>query len=296
MGNITFRDTAKSNIRKSILLLGTMVILLSAVITAIGLYLGYNPGFILLIALAFSLISTAMSYWNADSIVLLMTRAKIIMPEDNPMLHNIVEEMSIAAGIPIPRIAIVEDNAPNAFATGRDEAHALIAFTTGILSKMNREELQAVTAHELSHIKNRDTLVSAVAAVTAGMIAIVVDITWRISFGSSRSKNQNPILLIAAVASIILAPIAAILIQAAISRKRESLADATAVAFTRNPAGLRQALEVLRDDSTVVSTKSNAVAHLWIESPLKQNKMSKLFDTHPPIQQRIDLLKKMEQG
>lgn len=294
MSNITFRDTAKSNIRKSIFLLVIMVILLSALITAVGLYLGYNPGIILLLALAFSLFSTALSYWNADSIVLLMTKAKVISPEDNPILHNLVEEMCLAAGISKPRIAIVEDDAPNAFATGRDEKRALIAFTTGILAKMNREELQAVTAHELSHIKNKDTLVSAVAAVTAGMIAIIVDITWRISLGNSRSKNQNPLLLVAIVASIILAPIAAILIQAAISRKREALADATAVAFTRNPTGLRQALEVLRDDSTVVSAKSNAVAHLWIESPLKPSKLSRIFSTHPPIQQRIDLLKQME--
>jgi heat shock protein HtpX len=199
----------------------------------------------------------------------------------------------------MPKIAIVEDSAPNAFATGRDPEHAVIAFTSGILQIMDREELQGVTAHELAHVANRDTLVMAVAATTAGAIAIISDMAIRMSWftgGNRRDNNDNgnPIGAIVAIVAIVLAPIAALLLRSAISRKRESLADATAVAFTRNPTGLRRALESLAADTTVVQQKSNAVAHIWIESPLDGSSTSKLFATHPPIAERIALLKQME--
>jgi heat shock protein HtpX len=227
-----------------------------------------------------------------------MTGAQLITREDNPELFNLVEEVVIASGLPMPKVAIVNDTAPNAFATGRDPEHALIAFTTRILEVMDRDELQGVIAHEMAHVANRDTLVSAVAATTAGAIAILSDFMARMMFfGGGRDRrdgNSNPILLVVSLAIMILAPMAAMLLRSAISRRRESLADATAVSFTRNPAGLRRALETLAADSTVVRQRSNAVAHIWIESPLDGKAVSKLFSTHPPIEERIETLRAME--
>ena len=250
------------------------------------------------IAVGVSLIGVWGSYYGSDKLVLTMTGAKLIQREDAPELFNLIEEIVIASGLPMPKVAIVEDTAPNAFATGRNPEHALIAFTTRILEVMDRDELQGVIAHELSHVANRDTLVSAVAATTAGAIAILSDFMARMMFfGGGRNRrdgNSNPLLLVVSLFIMILAPMAAMLLKSAISRKRESLADATAVSFTRNPAGLRKALEVLAADSTVVRQKSNAVAHIWIESPLDSKSLSKLFSTHPPIEERIATLRAME--
>ena len=240
-----------------------------------------------------SLIGVWTSYWKSDSLVLTMTQAKVISHEDAPQLYNLVEEVCIAAGLPMPKIAIVQDSAPNAFATGRDPNHAVIAFTTGILEKMDREQLQGVAAHEMAHVGNRDTLVMAVAATTAGLLAILADMGARMAFFSRRGNDSNPIAIIVSLVIILLAPIAALLLRAAISRKREALADATAVQFTRNPTGLRRALETLAADSTVVHQKSTAVAHVWIESPL-DGKSKSMFDTHPPLAARIALLREME--
>jgi heat shock protein HtpX len=269
------------------------------VIYAVALYLGYTSVGIIPIAVGISLISVWGSFYNSDKIVLTMTGAKVIDHDTAPQLFNLVHEITIASGMPMPKVAIVEDDAPNAFATGRDPEHAVIAFTTGILRVMDREQLQGVAAHELAHVANRDTLVSAVAATTAGAIALMSDFLLRISlFGGGRRDSNggaNPFVLIAALVAAILAPIAAVLLKAAISRKRESLADATAVAFTRNPTGLRRALETLAADSTVVHQKSNAVAHLWIESPLDNKMTSKLFATHPAIEERIANLRALEQ-
>jgi len=250
------------------------------------------------LAVGISLIGVWGSYYGSDKLVLKMTGAKVIQREDNPELFNVIEEVVIASGLPMPKVAIVVDSAPNAFATGRDPDHALIAFTTRILEIMDRDELQGVIAHEMSHVGNRDTLVSAVAATTAGAIAILSDFLMRMMwFGGGRrdrDSNANPVLLVLSLVVLILAPIAATLLKSAISRRRESLADATAVSFTRNPAGLRKALEVLSADSTVVHQKSNAVAHIWIESPLDGKAVSKMFSTHPPIQERIATLRAME--
>jgi heat shock protein HtpX len=250
------------------------------------------------LAVGISLIGVWGSYYGSDKLVLKMTGAKVIQREDNPELFNVIEEVVIASGLPMPKVAIVVDSAPNAFATGRDPDHALIAFTTRILEIMDRDELQGVIAHEMSHVGNRDTLVSAVAATTAGAIAILSDFLMRMMwFGGGRrdrDSNANPVLLVLSLVVLILAPIAATLLKSAISRRRESLADATAVSFTRNPAGLRKALEVLAADSTVVHQKSNAVAHIWIESPLDGKAVSKMFSTHPPIQERIATLRAME--
>jgi heat shock protein HtpX len=244
-----------------------------------------------------SLISVWGAYYGSDKLVLKMTGAKLLQEEDNPKLFGLVQEVCIASGMPMPKVAIVYDDAPNAFATGRNPEHALIAFTTGILDVMDRDELQGVIAHEMSHVANRDTLVSAVAATTAGAIAIASDILTRMMFfggARNRESNNNPIALIFSLLILILAPLAALLLKSAISRKREALADATAVSFTRNPAGLRKALEILARDSTVVQQRSNAVAHIWIESPLDAKSVSKLFATHPPIEDRISTLRSME--
>lgn len=292
-----FRALQAANKRKTFGLLffmGLLVWLIAYV--AISNFGGTGAGVIPL-AVGISLISVWGSYYASDKLVLKMTRAKVIQESDNPKLFNLVHEVCIASGLPMPKIAIVDDPAPNAFATGRDPNHALIAFTTGLLDVMDRDELQGVVAHEMSHVANRDTLVSAVAATTAGIVALISDILMRVLwFGGGRNRdhhgNQMPIFL--AIIPLILAPIAATLLKAAISRKREALADATAVSFTRNPAGLRAALEVLARDNTVVQARSSAVAHMYIESPLDASAASKLFATHPPIQERIETLRRME--
>jgi heat shock protein HtpX len=274
--------------------MGVLVWLIAYV--AVSAFGGSGAG-VIPIAVLISLITVWGSYFGSDKLVLAMTRAHVIQESDNPKLFNLVHEVCIASGLPMPKVAIVQDNAPNAFATGRDPEHALIAFTTGLLEVMDRDELQGVVAHEMSHVANRDTLVSAIAATTAGIIALISDILMRMLwFGGARSRdhrdNQMPIFL--AIIPLILAPIAATLLKAAVSRKRESLADATAVSFTRNPAGLRSALEVLARDNTVVAARSSAVAHMYIESPLDASAASRLFATHPPIQERIATLRAME--
>jgi len=292
-----FRALQAANKRKTFGLLffmGLLVWLLAYV--AISSFGGTGAGVIPL-AVGISLISVWGSYYASDKLVLKMTRAKVIQESDNPKLFNLVNEVCIASGLPMPKVAIVEDPAPNAFATGRDPNHALIAFTTGLLDVMDRDELQGVVAHEMSHVANRDTLVSAIAATTAGIVALISDILMRMLwFGGGKNRDhhgdQMPIFL--AIIPLILAPIAATLLKAAISRKREALADATAVSFTRNPAGLRAALEVLARDNTVVQARSSAVAHMYIESPLDASAASRLFATHPPIQERIEILRKME--
>jgi heat shock protein HtpX len=298
MATFSFREAQSSNKRKTFFLLGVMGALTWLVLISIFTYLGTSSAAIVPFAVGLTLFSVWGSYYGSDKLVLTMTGAKLIQESDNPKLFGLVQEITIASGLPMPKVAIVEDSAPNAFATGRNPEHALIAFTTGILDAMDRDQLQGVIAHEMAHVGNRDTLVSAVAATTAGVIALISDILMRMMwFGGGRrdrDSNGNPIMLIVSLIVLILAPIAAMMLKSAISRKRESLADATAVAFTRNPAGLRSALEVLAADSTVVRQKSTAVAHIWIESPLDAKAVSKMFASHPPIQERIATLRAME--
>ena len=287
-----------ANRRKTFGLLASMGLLTGLVAYAALTYFGSSGAAIVPVAVGIALIGVWGSYYGSDKLVLTMTGAKLIQESDNPKLFGLVQEVCIASGLKVPKIAIVVDPAPNAFATGRNPEHALIAFTTGILDVMDRDELQGVIAHEMSHVANRDTLVSAVAATTAGAIAILSDVLTRMMwFGGGRrdrDSNSNPLLIVFSLLILILAPIAAVLLKSAISRKRESLADATAVSFTRNPAGLRAALEVLARDSTVVQQRSTSVAHIWIESPLDGSSVSKLFSTHPPIQERLAALKAME--
>ena len=296
---MNFRTMQAANRRKTIGLLVGMGVLMWCVVYAALTYFGGTGAGIVPIAVGIALISVWGSYYGSDKLVLTMTGAKLIQESDNPKLFDLVQEVTIASGLPMPKVAIVIDSAPNAFATGRNPEHALIAFTTGILDAMDRDQLQGVIAHEMAHVANRDTLVSAVAATTAGAIAIVSDMLTRMMFfGGGRDRNRegggNPLMLVISLVILILAPLAAVMLKSAISRKRESLADATAVSFTRNPAGLRSALEVLSADSTVVQQRSTAVAHIWIESPLDSKSVSKLFSTHPPIAERIAVLKSME--
>jgi len=297
MADNQFRALESANKAKTYFLLASMGLLTWLVAYAAMTYFGLGTASTMVpIAVGVALIGVWGSYYGSDKLVLRMTGAKLITRDDAPELFNVIEEVVIASGLPMPKVAIVEDIAPNAFATGRDPDHALIAFTTRILEVMDRDELQGVIAHELAHVANRDTLVSAVAATTAGAIAILSDFLMRMMFfgGRNRERNSNPIALALSLVILLLAPIAAVLLKSAISRKRESLADATAVSFTRNPTGLRRALEVLAADTTVVAQKSNAVAHIWIESPLDGQAVSKLFSTHPPIQERIATLRAME--
>jgi len=298
MPDNSFRVMQASNRRKTIGLLMGMAVLIWLVAYAAMTYFGAAGIGVMPFAVGIALISVWGSYYASDSLVVRMTGARVIEESENPKLFGLIQEVIIASGLPMPKVAIVQDPAPNAFATGRNPEHALIAFTTGILEAMDREQLQGVIAHEMSHVGNRDTLVSAIAATTAGAIALLSDFLMRMMwFGGGRrdrDSNSNPIALILSLFVLILAPIAAVLLRSAISRRREALADATAVSFTRNPAGLRSALEVLAADSTVVRAKSNAVAHIWIESPLDGSSVSKLFATHPPIQERIAALRAME--
>ena len=292
-----FRALQSANKRKTFLLLIAFAFLMWLVAFAAVSYFGGSGAAVVPIAVGFSLLTTWWSYYSSDKLVMRMTGAQVLQESDNPKLFGLVQEVCLASGLPMPKVAVVVDDAPNAFATGRNPEHALIAFTTGILDVMDRDELQGVIAHEMAHVANRDTLVSAVAATTAGAIAILSDMLMRMMwFGGRRDRdsNANPITLVISLVVMLLAPLAAMLLKAAISRKRESLADATAVDFTRNPSGLRKALEVLAQDSTVVQQRSNAVAHIWIESPLDGKSVSRLFATHPPIEERIATLRRLE--
>lgn len=261
---------------------------------------------ILYIAFIFALVMNFVSYWYSDKIVLAMYRAKQIEKRDNPEVYRIVENLCLTAGLPIPKIYIIPENQPNAFATGRSPQNASIVFTQGILQILDKRELEGVAAHELSHVGNRDILISTVAVVLAGFVAMMADFFMRLSFWGFRgrdNKNQNPIMLIVGVAAAILAPIAATLIQLAISRNRELLADSSGVLLTRDPEGLATALEKISRSNIPMMMANHATNHLFISDPEKKQRgegeesiswFAKIFMTHPPIQERIRLLREME--
>jgi heat shock protein HtpX len=292
------------NRRTSWLLLFASFALLCLVGLALGVYLGAGLfGFVFAIVVSGGM--TFAAYWNSDKMALAASRATPASVEQFGQLHNIVEGLSIAAGIPKPRIHVVDDPAPNAFATGRDPEHAAIAVTTGLMQIMNRTELEGVLAHELSHIRNYDIRVNTIVVATAGAIAMITDMFWwSMWLGGSRRRSSNdggnPIALIGMIFVLVLAPMAAALIKAAVSRKREALADATAVELTRYPTGLRQALEKLAGNTAVVQHASHATAHMWIESPLDRAeghegaRLNGMFDTHPPLADRINVLRELE--
>lgn len=232
-------------------------------------------------------------YFIADKLAVMTTGAVEIEKKDNPRLWNIVENLSIRDGLPMPKVYIVNDPAPNAFATGRDPKHSVVAATSGILEIMNDRELEAVFAHEMSHVKNYDIRVSMIAFGLVSVIGLLSDFVLRMLFwgGNRRESNQNPVMLIVGIAIIILAPIAAMLIQLAISRQREYLADASGVEMTRDPEGLASALGKLLQYGRPMQKQSTATAHLYISNPLKGGMVANLFSTHPPLEKRIERLR-----
>ena len=252
-------------------------------------------------AVIFSILMSLGSYWWSDKIVLAMSNAKEVTHEDGREIYHLVENLCITAGLPVPKIYLIEDSAPNAFATGRDPEHGVICLTTGIVSKLEKIELEGVIAHELSHIGNRDILLSTVVVVLVGFIALMADWfrNWTFWGGRRRSNDSEGggqlqiILFVLAIVLSILAPIASVLMQMAISRKREFLADADGALLTRYPEGLARALEKISADQEPLEVANRATAHLFIVNPFKGKKLSKLFMTHPPVEERIAALRNL---
>jgi heat shock protein HtpX len=270
------------------------------VVVAVGyVFAGYfQSSAILYGAVAFSVVTSVASYWFSDRIVLKMSNAKELSLEDGRDIYRIVENLCISAGMPMPKVYLMEDAALNAFATGRDPQHGVICLTTGIVNRLEKVELEGVIAHELSHIKNRDTLVSTLVVVLVGFIALLAD--WfrhSLIFGGNRdSDNRNPIFFILAIVLSLLAPLAAMLIQLAISRKREFLADSSGATLTRYPEGLASALEKISSDPAPLKSANQATAHLYISNPFKGKKITKLFLTHPPTEERVSALRGADQA
>jgi len=292
---------ADSNTRKTwFLLTGFLVFII-----ALGWLFSYllNSDAILYFAVFLSVFMSFGSYWWSDKIVLSMYRAVPIEHDKNPELYHVVENLCITAGLPLPKIYIIPEMQPNAFATGRDKNHAVVAVTQGLLNRLDKTELQGVLAHELSHIGNKDMLLSTIVAVLAGVVAMLANLFFRISFwGGNRNSdndrgNIGAILMVLGIFAAILAPIAATLVQLAISRKREFLADADGALLTRYPEGLAKALEKISSDPTPMRVTNDATNSLFIDSPCKGKQkthwLAKLFLTHPPIEERIRILRGM---
>jgi heat shock protein HtpX len=298
----TLYNIADSNVRKTWFLITFFLVFVILIGWIFGQAL--HNSVIVYFAAVFSILTSISSYWYSDKIVLMSTGAKPIKKEDNPELYRIVENLCITAGLPLPQIYILNEAQPNAFATGRDEKHAVLAVTKGLLGKLEKNELEGVIAHELSHIKNKDMLLMTVVVVLAGVISVAADFFMRATFWGGRSEgddnnsNNNVIFLILAVAAAILAPIAASLIQLAISRNREFLADASGALLTRYPEGLASALEKIAADGSQLRTASSSNAHLFIFSPFRGKEakswFNKLFMTHPPVEERVANLRGMK--
>jgi heat shock protein HtpX len=309
----TFRERIARNRRNSLLLIAAFL----AFIAVFGYVIGYawlgNPVRALAglaFALVIGVIAGLISYYGGDRMVLAASRAREITHDDAPVLFNVVEEMSIAAGIPMPKVYIVDDTAPNAFATGRSPEHATVAVTSGLLEKLDRDELQGVMAHEMSHVANFDIRYSMLVGILVGTTVLISDFFLRgLWFGGGRGGGRRGggdngggqlqlIMMLVAIVLAILAPLFARLLQLSISRQREFLADATAVRLTRNPKGLADALQKIRGDNEVLEVANRATAHLYIVNPIKKfEKRSKgLFSTHPPVEERIQILRAIEAG
>ena len=295
---VTLYTQAESNTRKTWILLISFLIL----IIALGWLFSYildNP-FFLVLAVILSIIQSFASFWYSDRIVLSLTGARPIEKKDNPELYRIVENLAITAGLPIPKICIIESSQPNAFATGRDSEHAVVAVTRGLLEKLERAELEGVIAHELAHIGNKDMFLGTVVVVLVGIVALLSDFFLRISFRTSGRRERGKgrgggVLMILGLVGAILAPIVATLIQLAISRKAEFRADASGALLTRYPEGLARALEKISQDRTPLKKANTSTAHLYITNPFKEKRwLTKLFSTHPPIEERVRALRGME--
>lgn len=298
---MTIHNTISANIWKSYLILFLFIIFAGTVGYVIGEATEYGPGLGVGIFL-FSIIYSFFSYFYSDKMVLATSGAREIHVKDHPTLFHLVENLSIAGGVPMPKVYIIEDASPNAFATGRDPKHAAVAVTTGILERLNKSELEGVLAHELSHVKNFDTRLLAITAVLVGFIALITDLFLRHVFWSGmgnrdRDSRGQMLFFIVAIVLAILAPIIASLIQLSISRKREFLADASGALLTRYPEGLAKALEKISSDPKPLDSASNATAHLFIVNPFKGKGFSGwltgLFSTHPPIEERVKILRSM---
>lgn len=303
---MTIYSQIASNKTKTFLLMGVFILLFLLLSFIIGKAFGYGLSFVGIFLIISGVMSFS-SYYFSDKIVLSMSGAKEADRSQNKNLYRCVENLSIASGLPMPRVYIVDDPAPNAFATGRDPKHAVVCATTGILEILSESELEGVIGHELSHIKNYDTRLMGVVAILAGSIAILADFFTRSLFwgglggkDDNRNSNGNAIFMILAIVAAILAPIAATLIQLAVSRKREFLADASGVLLTRYPEGLIRALEKISQNPNKMKHASNATAHMYFENPFKSDAGKKqksflvnLFSTHPPVEERIKALRAM---
>lgn len=305
----TFYSQIASNRRNSFLLAALVVLLLAALGAAIGYALTADPAGALTATIGAVILGTLLSlgsYFGGDQLVLTASGARPVDATSAPQLMNIVQELSIAAGIPMPKVYTIDDTAPNAFATGRDPQHASIAVTTGLLQKLDREELQGVIGHELSHVRNYDIRYALLVGVLVGSIALLADMFLRYTFwfgGGRRSSNRQgggggglqAIVFILAIVLAILAPIIARMVQLAVSRQREYLADASSVDLTRNPHGLERALEKIATDQEVLEVANRATQHLYFTNPIKkfEARSRGLFSTHPPIAARIDRLREL---
>jgi heat shock protein HtpX len=297
-------DQVAQNRRRSLLLVAVFFAFTALVSIAIAYGVGLGaPGIAIAIVIAGA--SAIGSYWKSDAIALRVSRAHPADERTYARYHNLVEGLCIAAGLPKPRLYVIDDHAPNAFATGRNRNHAAIAVTTGLLDKMDRVELEAVLAHELSHVKNYDIAVSTLAIVMLGVVTLLADLSFRFHWLSGHRRRDNgpgpqALLAVFGIVLIIVGPIVARLIHLAISRRREALADFSAVEMTRYPPGLIAALEKLQQDTSVVRSGSRATAHMWIEDPMAQRpeegnlvKLNRMFNTHPPLAERIAALREL---
>ena len=240
-----------------------------------------------------ALIYVVISYYSASKLALSMSGAKEIQKRDNPRLWRIVENLAITDGMPMPKVYVIDDPALNAFATGRDPNHAIVCATTGLIDMMDDKELQGVMAHELGHVKNYDIRVSMIAFAMVAIVAMLSNIMWRVSWFRDNDEDTSPLVMILGIVAIILAPVIASLIQLAISRKREYLADATGALTTRYPEGLASALEKIGNTGGVLKRQNPSTAHFFFANPLKKSSVAKLFSTHPPIADRVNKLREM---
>ncbi len=294
-------DAAAANRVRTVLLIAVFTVIVAVVAYVFGELLAPGGGVAILpFAFVFSIGSALTSYFAGDKLVLAQSQARALGPDEEPQLHNVVETLAIGLGIPTPKLHVIEDSAPNAFATGRDPKHASVAVTRGLLDKMERTELEGVIAHELSHVGNRDIRVMLLVTILVGTVALLADWTLRATFWGAGRRDRDrggggSILLLVGIVLAILTPVIAILIQLAVSRQREYLADASGALLTRYPPGLASALRKIAADKEALEVANKATASLYIANPLKDAPATfdHLFDTHPPIEERIKRLEAM---